>query len=91
MAEKGTRDEIFSNMKHPYTKTLLGAVPRIGEAQHEFNRIVGDVPSPLDPPSGCHFHPRCPKANDICRQQYPDVRTLDTADVACHFPANERK
>ena len=84
IVEHATTAELFKNSRHPYTKTLFDAVPRIGEDRRGFARIGGDVPSPLDPPSGCHFHPRCPIAVERCRQDYPELRTLDGTRVACH-------
>jgi len=86
IVEYAPTKQLFKHPQHPYTKTLLGAVPQIGETQHEFNKIVGDVPSPLDPPPGCHFHPRCPKAQEICQKQYPKTITTNNTTVACHFP-----
>ena len=84
IVEYSTTEELFSNPKHPYTKTLLDAVPRIGDARHEFNRIVGDVPSPLDPPSGCHFHPRCPLATEYCKKVAPILEQKGNTRVSCH-------
>ncbi len=85
IVEYAPTTQLFAHPRHPYTKTLLNAVPRIGETQHNFNKITGDVPSPLDPPTGCHFHPRCPNVQDICRQQYPESQTINDSIVACHF------
>ena len=80
--------QLFAAPRHPYTRTLLEAVPRFGDEQHDFSRIVGDVPSPLAPPQGCHFHPRCPKAEAICRSTYPEQLVDERGRVACHFPDN---
>ena len=85
------RDSIFDNPLHPYTKALLSAVP-IPDPQIERQReriiLLGDVPSPLRPPSGCVFHTRCPIAIDECRVRRPDWRNVGTADkehwVWCH-------
>lgn len=85
IVEHSTTEELFGNPKHPYTKTLLDAVPRIGIEKHEFNKIVGDVPSPLDPPSGCHFHPRCPSAIDRCKNDLPPLEVKGNSKVACHI------
>lgn len=82
--ERASTSELFSNPRHPYTKTLLEAVPRIGDAQHEFANIKGQVPSPLDPPSGCHFHPRCPLADEHCKTVAPALRPIGPASVSCH-------
>ena len=73
IVERGTNAEIFDTPKHPYTRALLSAVPQVDE-KTGLKKIVlrGDVPSPSDPPSGCHFHPRCPDARPECSQVYPD-------------------
>ncbi len=84
IVEYASKEEIFSKPKHPYTRTLLNAVPRIGQKSN-FNRIVGDVPSPLNPPTGCHFHPRCPIANHNCSKLAPELRTIGNVKVSCHL------
>ncbi|MBL7076387.1 MAG: dipeptide ABC transporter ATP-binding protein [Kiritimatiellae bacterium] len=80
---------LFHSPQHPYTRALLDAVPRIDDPPGTFNRIEGDVPSPLNPPAGCHFHPRCPAAVDLCREKYPMAQTIGEVNVACHL-AGER-
>jgi len=91
MMELTDRDSIFDNPLHPYTKALLSAVPIPDpevERQRERIILLGDVPSPLRPPSGCVFHTRCPIAIDECRARRPDWRNVGTADkehwVWCH-------
>ena len=79
--------ELFSNPKHPYTEALMSAVP-IPNPDHKLGRIIlkGDVPSPVDPPSGCYFHPRCRYAEGMCTTEVPAYRGLDAEHfVACHF------
>ena len=77
---------------HPYTQALLSAVPRLERAQRRARvRLTGDLPSPLAPPPGCKFHPRCPHAMDICRQQAPSLATLAEGHaVACHLYPDTR-
>ncbi len=87
LVELAPARELCSAPAHPYTKVLLSAVPTIRPNQEK--RIVpgGDVPSPLNPPSGCRFHPRCPYATDLCREQEPELRELSNGVfAACHHP-----
>jgi len=85
IVEVGTSDEIFGDPRHPYTRALLSAVPT-ARAVHRRARIVlkGDVPTPIDPPSGCHFHTRCPHATEACAQQMPTLQAKgSTHSAAC--------
>jgi oligopeptide transport system ATP-binding protein len=87
IVELATDREIYHNPMHPYTQALLSAVP-IPDPEARKKRILlqGDVPSPLNPPSGCAFHTRCPKKEDICRHQQPEITDLgDGHWVACHI------
>ena len=87
IVESGDSDEIYRNPRHPYTRSLISAVP-IANPHHRANRQVleGDVPSPIDPPSGCSFHPRCPHVKDRCKHDVPKLRNLaDAHNIACHF------
>jgi oligopeptide/dipeptide ABC transporter ATP-binding protein len=94
LAEIGPVEEIYGRARHPYTASLLSAVPIpetvILDKRRERVILSGDVPSPVNPPSGCRFHPRCPKAQEICRVQEPPLETKpgDSANhrAACHFP-----
>jgi oligopeptide/dipeptide ABC transporter ATP-binding protein len=86
----GTSDQIYANPRHPYTRALLSAVPMIeAGARKERIALTGELPSPVDPPSGCSFHPRCPYAKDICRTITPPLMGGSSGQaVACHvFPA----
>jgi oligopeptide/dipeptide ABC transporter ATP-binding protein len=86
--ESGTREQIYAAARHPYTKSLLSAVPR-PEPGRKRNRIVleGDIPTPLDPPSGCVFRTRCPIAEEKCALEVPPVVSRGPGhEVACHFP-----
>jgi oligopeptide/dipeptide ABC transporter ATP-binding protein len=96
IAESGPKDTVYDAPRHPYTNALLSAVPSADpEAAAARQRIIltGDVPSPINPPSGCRFHPRCPKAKDLCSQQEPqlEVKVGDPPghETACHFPVAE--
>ncbi len=87
IAEMGPTAEIFSRPLHPYTKALLSAIP-IPDPETKREKIIltGDVPNPINPPSGCRFHPRCPFAKDICRTVEPQLASVDGGErtVACH-------
>ncbi|MBB4192024.1 dipeptide transport system ATP-binding protein [Rhizobium aethiopicum] len=85
--ETGPAAEVFARPRHPYTAALLSATP-IADPEREKNRIrlQGELPSPLKPPSGCHFNPRCWKAQDYCRQVSPELSGEGTQQYACHFP-----
>jgi peptide/nickel transport system ATP-binding protein len=89
VVESAPTDEIFARANHPYTQALLKQVPRLETRKTQFKPIVGEIPSPLDPPSGCHFHPRCPHAMPRCREQAPPLREVAPGHLAaCHL--NER-
>ncbi len=92
IVEHGSVHEVLHNPKHPYTRALLSAVPQIDpETQREIVRLAGELPSPASPPSGCHFHPRCPEAMEQCRAAYPNVTSLSTTHrVNCHLYGNPR-
>ncbi|HEY2133432.1 MAG TPA: oligopeptide/dipeptide ABC transporter ATP-binding protein, partial [Acetobacteraceae bacterium] len=78
--------EIFARANHPYTQALLSEVPRIEARKREFTAIKGEIPSPLHPPAGCHFHPRCPRAMPICREVVPKLKTVaPNHRSACHL------
>ncbi|ANM15743.1 dipeptide ABC transporter ATP-binding protein DppF [Rhizobium sp. N541] len=85
--ETGPAAEVFARPRHPYTAALLSATP-IADPERAKNRIrlQGELPSPLKPPSGCHFNPRCWKAQEHCRQVSPELRGEGAQQYACHFP-----
>ncbi len=86
--ETGSRESIFAHPLHPYTEALLSATP-VADPFRVKKRIVlhGELPSPIDPPPGCSFHPRCPRATDECRQTFPPMRHIGGTMVACYHPA----
>lgn len=90
-------DTIYSSPLHPYTQALISAIPR-PDPDFKDNRIVlkGDVPSPIDLPTGCYFHTRCPKAKDICKKEYPEYKNYNPDGnnehfAACHFAKDNVK
>ena len=90
LVEVGGRDEVYGDPRHPYTQTLLAAVPTPDPRRRSRHvPVAGDVPSPMSPPSGCAFHPRCPHAIDVCRRVVPPLEAGSSGRaVACHvFPA----
>jgi len=92
LVESGPRDEIFRNPQHPYTQALLSAVPVADPARRNRERIVlkGDVPSPIDPPSGCPFRTRCPLAEEVCTTTMPEPTAASPGHgFACHVRARE--
>ena len=91
IVEVGTTEELFSNPRHPYTMFLIAAVPRPDPHQRNRERpiLVGDIPSPMNLPSGCRFHTRCPYAQAICRSEEPTLSDRSGRAVACHFPLDQ--
>jgi oligopeptide/dipeptide ABC transporter ATP-binding protein len=90
LVEVAPRAELFATPSHPYTAALLAAVPRIGRRHERALPISGEMPSPMTPPPGCVFHPRCPKAADICRAEAPVLEAAPgrpAQHAACHFKA----
>ncbi|MBV9569038.1 MAG: ATP-binding cassette domain-containing protein [Hyphomicrobiales bacterium] len=86
--ELAPREDVFAHPAHPYTRALLDSMPRIGKGRRRKRAIKGEMPSPLNPPPGCVFHPRCPLAQDICRKVVPRFEPLAARPshmAACHF------
>ncbi len=81
---------LFTRPLHPYTQMLESAIPDITMSGKSRTPVAGEVPNPLDPPTGCAFHPRCPYANDRCRSQRPELQEFAGAQVACHAVAEGR-
>ncbi len=87
IVENASRSELFANPLHPYTEALLAAVP-IPDPEHRRKKVIlkGDVPSPIRPPAGCRFHPRCPQRFDICSRVEPEFKKVGSQHgVACHL------
>ncbi|SAL02810.1 ABC transporter ATP-binding protein [Caballeronia ptereochthonis] len=86
VVESAPVEEIFRHPNHPYTQTLLAEIPRLDSRRKHFAAIQGEMPSPLAPPSGCHFHPRCPHAMPRCKTETPALRGIAIRHVsACHL------
>ena len=86
VVEFGTRQSVFATPLHPYTQALLSASPTLDPAlQRKVIPIQGELPSPLAPPNGCAFHPRCPQVVPRCREEAPQLRDVDGQRVACHL------
>lgn len=85
IVEIGTREEIFSNPQHPYTQALLSAIPKIGAGKKKMKKsLTGEVPSPINPPSGCHFHPRCPVKKAECSRLTPKLISVGKTSTSLH-------
>ncbi len=86
IVEISDSEELFKKPNHPYTQVLLREVPRLEERHHQFRPVQGEIPSPLDPPSGCYFHPRCTFATERCRRENPALREIAPGHTsACHL------
>ncbi len=90
VVELAPAEELYANPAHPYTRALLSANPRM-DADDKRERIIlkGDLPNPINRPTGCVFNPRCPKVQDICKVESPLLMQIGNRQVACHFPDNE--
>ncbi len=86
VVEEGTTDDLFDKPNHPYTVALLGEIPRLDTRKRVFAPVKGEIPSPLNPPTGCHFHPRCPHAFARCKSEVPVLREIAPGRrSACHL------
>lgn len=87
VCEIGKTENIFSNPRHPYTKFLIDAVPKPDPKLRKENKslLQGEIPSPVNPPSGCRFHTRCPYKKDICQEQEPELKSCGDSFAACHL------
>jgi peptide/nickel transport system ATP-binding protein len=86
IVETAPTAQLFAAPNHPYTKALIANVPRLEGKKHRFEAVKGEIPSPLAPPSGCHFHPRCPLAFARCRTERPELKRIGVERwSACHL------
>ncbi|ANJ71993.1 ATP-binding cassette domain-containing protein [Ralstonia insidiosa] len=86
VVESAPAEEVFRRPNHPYTQTLLAEIPRLSARHKTFTAIQGEMPSPLNPPTGCHFHPRCPHAMPRCKTETPTLRGIAVNHIsACHL------
>jgi peptide/nickel transport system ATP-binding protein len=86
VVEEADTETVFRRPNHPYTRSLLDSVPRIDARKRAFHPVRGEIPSPLNPPPGCHFHPRCPRAMPRCREERPRLREIAPGHrSACHL------
>jgi peptide/nickel transport system ATP-binding protein len=86
LVEVATAEDLFRDPNHPYTKALLEEVPRIDNRRRNFAPVKGEIPSPIDPPSGCYFHPRCPHATERCKTEAPVLKEIGPGRLsACHL------
>jgi oligopeptide/dipeptide ABC transporter ATP-binding protein len=85
IVEQGPADAVFQHPRHPYTRLLLDTIPDVEKPNRERRPMSGEVPSPISPPSGCAFHPRCSFAEKRCSETRPEPRTNESVQVACHL------
>lgn len=86
VVESASAERLFESPAHPYARALLEQVPRLDQRKQRYTPIRGEIPSPLDPPSGCHFHPRCPLSIPVCQSKAPALRQRHTDQAAaCHL------
>jgi peptide/nickel transport system ATP-binding protein len=84
LVEEAPTDTLFKRPKHPYTRMLLDTIPDLDMTGRQRTPVAGEVPSPLNPPTGCSFHPRCPFANERCKAERPMALSIEGGTVACH-------
>ena len=90
LVELADKQTLFENPRHPYTRMLLEAIPKMHDTGKQRTAVQGEVPNPLNPPSGCAFNPRCPLANDRCRVERPHLLSIKGIKVACHAVEENR-
>jgi peptide/nickel transport system ATP-binding protein len=90
LVELADKQSLFATPRHPYTRMLLDAIPKMHDTGRARTAVQGEVPNPLNPPAGCAFNPRCPLANDRCRTERPTLLALHGVKVACHAVEENR-
>ena len=86
VVESASTEELFQSPNHPYTQALLNEIPRLDLRKRKYTPVAGEIPSPLNPPTGCHFHPRCPHATSRCRSEVPKLKEIaPNRKSACHL------
>ena len=90
LVELAEKHVLFDSPRHPYTRMLLDAIPKMHDTGRARTPVSGEVPNPLNPPAGCAFNPRCPHANERCRNERPDLVSVGRVRVACHAVAEGR-
>ncbi len=90
IVEIGPTEEVFNNLAHPYSQALIAAMPKVGEKKDKQTLLKGEIPSPINPPSGCRFRTRCPYTMEICKQEAPQLVALGSEHfAACHLIQND--
>ena len=84
LVELSGKNQLFENPRHPYTRMLLDAIPKMHDTGRSRTPVSGEVPNPLNPPTGCTFHPRCPHADSRCKAERPALLTIQGVKIACH-------
>ena len=84
LVEVADKQKLFAEPQHPYTRMLLDAIPQMKHTGRSRTPVQGEVPNPLNPPTGCAFHPRCPHANARCSAERPKLLSIKGVQVACH-------
>ena len=90
LVEVAEAEALFAQPRHPYSRMLLDAVPDLEMSGRARTPVAGEVPNPLSPPKGCAFHPRCPHANERCREERPELKIHDGRTAACHAVEEKR-